>query len=143
MKHNKNVTTCAKDLSGVERSFILSRFNLLRNNNEQNSHLTRGKIEYIQKSLKSTGQSPQDAQGMHKNRPRKISEQILNKIDAHVKSFKGRTSRYSMEKTSNIYLPEELNVTKIFNMFKETNTDVTISYGTYRTAFKKCYTYFI
>jgi hypothetical protein len=99
--------------------------------------VTRGKFEYIQKSLKSTGQSPQDARGTHKNRPRKISQQTLNKIDAHVKSFKGRTSHYSMEKTSKIYLPEELNVTKMFNMFKEANSDVTISYETYRTAFKK------
>jgi hypothetical protein len=184
---------CFQQVSETERSFLLSRFNLLCNNNEQNSHLTslitvnnirprrprqdedraalhdasyryrvrvkrnekmvevpvcakafasiygvtRGKIEYIQKSLKSTGQSPQDARGTHKNRPRKISQQTLNKIDAHVKSFKGRTSHYSMEKTSKIYLPEELNVTKMFNMFKEANSDVTISYETYRTAFKK------
>jgi hypothetical protein len=43
-----------------------------------------------------------------------------------------------MEKTSKIYLSEELNITKMFNMFKEANSDVTISYETYRTAFKKC-----
>jgi hypothetical protein len=104
---------CFQQVSETERSFLLSRFNLLCNNNEQNSHLTslitvnnirqrkprkdedraafhdasyryrvrvkrnekmvevpvcpiygvtRGKIEYIvQKSLKSTGQPPQDA----------------------------------------------------------------------------------
>jgi hypothetical protein len=177
---------CFQQVSEPERSFLLRRFNLLCNNNEQNSHLTslitvnnirqrrprqdedraalhdasyryrvrvkrnekmvevpvcakafasiygvtRDKIEYIQKPLKSTGQSPQDARGTHKNRPRKISEETFNKIDA-------RTSHYSMEKTSKIYLPEELNITKMFNMFKEANSDVTISYETYRTTFKK------
>jgi hypothetical protein len=104
---------CFQQVSEAERSFLLRRFNLLCNNNEQNRHLTslitvnnirqrkprqdedraalhdasyryrvrvkrnekmvevpvcpiygvtRGKIEYIvQKSLKSTGQPPQDA----------------------------------------------------------------------------------
>jgi hypothetical protein len=173
---------CFQQVSEAERSFLLRRFNLLCNNNEQNRHLTslitvnnirqrkprqdedraalhdasyryrvrvkrnekmvevpvcpiygvtRGKIEYIvQKSLKSTGQSPQDARGTHRNRPRKISEETFNKIEA-------RTSHYSMEKTSKIYLPEELNITKMFNMFKEADSDVTISYETYRTTFKK------
>lgn len=184
---------CFQQISEQERSLLLSRFNLLGSNNEQNSYLTslmtvnniqqrrprqyeenaslhdcsygyrvrvkrnnelmeipvcakafasihgvtKGKIEYIQKALKSTGQSPQDARGIHKNRPLKISQPILDKIEAHIKSFKGRTSHYSMEKSKKIYLPEELNVTKMFNMFKEVNLDVTISYETYRTIFKQ------
>lgn len=183
---------CFQQIGEQERRFLISSFNLLRDNNEQNSHLaslislqniqqrrprqdediaslhdcaygyrvrvkrnekieevpvcakafasihgvTKGKIEYIQKSLKSIGQSPKDARGTHTNRPRKISEPILDKIDTHIKSFKGRASHYSIKKSSKIYLPEELNVTKMFNMFKQVNPDVTISYETYRTIFK-------
>ena len=123
---------CFQQIGEQERRFLISSFNLLRDNNEQNSHLaslislqniqqrrprqdediaslhdcgygyrvrvkrnekieevpvcakafasihgvTKSKIEYIQKSLKSIGQSPKDARGTHTNRPRKISEPI-------------------------------------------------------------------
>lgn len=51
--------------------------------------ITKGKLElYIQKALISTGQSPQDARDTRKNRPRKMTKSTLDRIEAHIKTFK-------------------------------------------------------
>lgn len=99
--------------------------------------ITRSKIEYIQKSLKLMGIFPKDKRGTHSNRPHKIPQVIAAKIDAHIKSFKGRKSHYSLNKSKIIYLPEELNIKKMFTLFKEKYPDVNISYETYRKNCKK------
>lgn len=50
----------------------------------------------------------------------------------HITSLKGRESHYSLKDSRKIYLTEELNKTKIFNMFKEQNPWVKNSlYETY------------
>ncbi|KAG5899095.1 hypothetical protein JTB14_021598 [Gonioctena quinquepunctata] len=47
----------------------------------------------------------------------------------------GRTSHYSKKKTNKLYLPEELNVTKMYNLYKEKYSRKPVSYETYRTIF--------
>lgn len=89
----------------------------------------------LQRSLKEKGVAPIDNRGKHHNRPHKLSEVSKNVIRNHIKSFKGRKTHYSLHKTSKLYLPEELNVKKMHNMFSQKFPDVKISYETYRTIF--------
>lgn len=56
------------------------------------------KLEYIQRSLKHSGISPRDGRGKHNNRPRKLKDDVINKIKDHISSFKGRKSHYSLKK---------------------------------------------
>lgn len=54
-------------------------------------------------------------------------------------SFKGRESHYGLEKSRRLYLPEELNITKLYHMFKEKFPNVKLSYESYRTIFNTEY----
>ncbi|KAL4711664.1 hypothetical protein ACJJTC_003431 [Scirpophaga incertulas] len=101
--------------------------------------ITKSKVQYIQTHLKLTGVAPQDKRGKHENRPKKVSDTTLNLIKEHLKSFKGRTSHYSNKKSSKIYLPEEFNIKKVYELFIEKNPDLKeiLSYERYRQEFKK------
>lgn len=98
--------------------------------------ITRSKIEYVQKSLKFEGKGPKDKRGTHSTRIHKLPVVTRQKIDAHIKSFKGRKSHYSLNKTKKMYLPEDLNIKKMYGLFKEKYPQVNISYETYRKNFK-------
>lgn len=93
------------------------------------------KLEFIQHSLKMTGLSPRDGRGKHNNRPRQLKDDVINKINDHIGSFKGRKSHYSMKKTDRMYLPETLNIKKMFDLFKSANPSVEVSYESYRNIF--------
>ena len=56
-------------------------------------------------------------------------------VRKHIGSIKGRKSHYNTEEKQRIYLSSELNVTKLYYMFKEKNPDVKSSYESYRTTF--------
>lgn len=99
--------------------------------------ITSSKVEYIQKSLKLMGKAPKDKRGTHAIRPGKLLKFTQDAIDRHIKSFKGRKSHYSLYKSKKIYLPEDLNIKKMFLLFKEKYPNVKLSYETYRTNFKK------
>lgn len=58
------------------------------------------KVEIIQKALKETGIAPKDRRGKHSSRPKKLSNETKNTIMEHIKSFKGRTSHYSLHDSS-------------------------------------------
>lgn len=73
--------------------------------------ITKGKIEYLQKSLKTTGKAPVDQRGKHDNH-RKIASEIKEKVFNHINSFKGRLSHYSLKDSRKIYLPDHLNSKK-------------------------------
>ncbi|CAH1113579.1 unnamed protein product [Psylliodes chrysocephalus] len=49
--------------------------------------------------------------------------------------FKGRKSHYSLHYSQRVYLPEDLNVKIMFNMFLQQNPKKKVSYKTYRTIF--------
>lgn len=97
--------------------------------------ITKSKIEYLVKSLKDMGVAPKDKRGSHKNRPNKIPVSTTQKIMDHIASFKGRASHYSTKDTAKTYLPEELNLKKMFTMFKDKHPDCSVSYESYRTIF--------
>lgn len=97
--------------------------------------IKKKKLSYIQNSLKLTGMFPKDKRGENKNHPRKFQPHVLRFVCDHIKSFKGRKSHYSMKDSKRIYLPEELNIKKMFKMFCEMHPDVNVSYESYRRIF--------
>ncbi|XP_050306919.1 uncharacterized protein LOC126743746 [Anthonomus grandis grandis] len=84
-----------------------------------------------------SGTAPIDKRGRHLNRKHKLSVETKNKILEYIKSFKARSSHYSLNKTKRIYLSAELNVKKMYDMFKEKFPQVKASYETYRSIFCK------
>lgn len=97
--------------------------------------ITKGKIEYLVKTLKH-GSVPKDGRGQHKNRPWRLNDDQLEAIKSHIKSFPGRNSHYSLHESSKVYLSEELNIRKMHRMFCEEKNS-SISYESYRTVFNR------
>ena len=97
--------------------------------------ITKGKLEHLQKALKSKGVAPKDMRGKHCVTSNKLSDDLYNKIVTHIQSFKGRQSHYSLKDSKKLYLSEDLNVRKMFLMFKQLHPDETVSYEKYRLIF--------
>lgn len=94
--------------------------------------IKKGRLENIQKKLKSTGAAPIDQRGRHNNRPHALTDEQKEKIMTHIKSFKGRASHYSLKESRRIYLPEDLSVQKMWRMFLEKHPEESICDETYR-----------
>lgn len=101
--------------------------------------VTRRRLATIQASMKNTGRSPKDNRGCHKNRPWRHSEEKINAVHKHISSLKGRVSHYSKEKTDKIYLPDELSITKLYEMYSEKYPHLKVSLETYRKIFNEDY----
>ncbi|PSN52493.1 hypothetical protein C0J52_11211 [Blattella germanica] len=99
--------------------------------------ISKKKIEYLVKKLQITGCAPSDMRGKHGNHQHKLSVETVSIIRQHINSFKGRKSHYSLNDSSKTYLPEEMNITKMLQMFKCKYPDVKVSYETYRDIFSK------
>ncbi|GFO14010.1 vitamin B12-dependent ribonucleotide reductase [Plakobranchus ocellatus] len=69
--------------------------------------------------------------GLHTNRPHILTEVDKNVIIHHIRSFRGRISHYSRQKTRKLYLPEDLTITKMYTLFKEKYPNVKCSYEKY------------
>lgn len=95
----------------------------------------RKRLENIQKSLKTSGSAPKDMRGKNKKK-HALSQERLNEVLEHIRSFKGRESHYSRKKSEKVYLPEELNIKKMYDMYKTINS-LAVSYETYRNIFNK------
>lgn len=93
------------------------------------------RLQNIQQKLVKDGHVGEDCRGRHSNRPNKLDEETTNAVYTHIRSFKGRQSHYSLHKSKKIYLPEDLNVKKMFQMFKELYPTKSISYESYRSIF--------
>lgn len=61
-------------------------------------------------------------------------DKVKNAVIKHIKSFKGRQSYYSMSKSSKVYLSEELNIIKMYQIFLE-KAEGRASYETYPQMF--------
>lgn len=70
--------------------------------------------------------------GKHCNRPKKLSPMLKSKVMDHIRLFRGRKSHNSLHDSSKMYLPEKLNVKKMYDMFEDKNQ---LSYETYRSIF--------
>lgn len=97
--------------------------------------IKKKKVAYLQNSLKLTAMPPRDKRGENKNHPRKFKPEVSSAIYDHIKAFKGRKSHYSMKDSKRIYLPEELNINKMFKMFAESHPEMKVSYESYRRIF--------
>lgn len=73
-----------------------------------------GRIKRLAK-LKSEGAVPCDDRGKHHNRPNAYSEDKLNLIDNHIKSFPKQQTHYNSKVT--FYLSSELSVAKMHRLF--------------------------
>ncbi|KAJ8970986.1 hypothetical protein NQ314_000947 [Rhamnusium bicolor] len=73
-----------------------------------------------------------DQRGKHQKRPEKLSNDTLEKIKNHIATFKERGNHYSMKDSQKLYLPEELNVTKMFQTFKDLHPTCVVLYESYR-----------
>ncbi|KAJ8940122.1 hypothetical protein NQ318_009836 [Aromia moschata] len=93
------------------------------------------KSEILQRSMKMTGEAPKNRRGKHNNHPHKLSDVTRSAIRNHIKSFKDRKSHYRLHDSAKLYLPEELNIKKMFNMYCEKFPNLYASYETYRTIF--------
>lgn len=97
--------------------------------------ITKGKVEYLQKSFKTTGKAPVDLRGKHENH-KKIAPETKEKVFNHINSFKERLSHYSLTDSRKIYLPEDLTIKKMYQMFTEENSnEKLVSYESYRHIF--------
>lgn len=101
--------------------------------------ITRRRLATIQASLKLTGKSPKDKRGHHNNRPWKHSDEKKEAVHLHINSLKGRSSHYSKEKSDKIYLSEDLNVTKLHEMYLEKYPHLPVSRESYREIFNQYY----
>lgn len=99
--------------------------------------ISEDKVRYIRNSLVSVGKAPTDMRGKHSNRPHKLSEETLTKMDTFCKSLKGRKSHYSLKDSHRTYLPEHLNVAKLHVMYTTQNPDNKVSYECFRDFFDK------
>ncbi|XP_012561033.1 uncharacterized protein LOC105846628 [Hydra vulgaris] len=95
----------------------------------------KSRIERIRGSLVKTGVPPLNQQGKHTNRPLAFSGNIVNSIIDHIKSFKGRQSHYALHETRKLYLPEDLNLSKMYNMYKERFPQNKVCRESYRKIF--------
>ncbi|GFS25892.1 hypothetical protein ElyMa_005195300 [Elysia marginata] len=73
--------------------------------------------------------------GHHANRPHAMTDEERGLIISHIQSFRGRVSHYSRRKTRKVYLPEDINISKMHAMFVEKHPNVKCSYDTYRDTF--------
>ena len=64
-----------------------------------------------------------------------MSNELRQRIRDHISSFRGRQSHYSQEKTRRLYLPEELNISKMFDLYKERYPHDKLVYESYRLTF--------
>ncbi|KAJ8918941.1 hypothetical protein NQ315_016843 [Exocentrus adspersus] len=97
--------------------------------------ITKRKLELLQKSLKSTGLAPKDKRGKHSNRPHKIPNLTYEKVISHISSFKGYKSHYTLNRSQRLYLDENLNISKMHQLYKESYPEHPVSYESYRCIF--------
>lgn len=92
------------------------------------------RVQNIQKSLKITGKAPVDKRGIYDHKHCRSSPEVEASVINHISSFKGRQSHYSLNKTRKIYLPESLNVKKMYELYLAGNYP-RVSYEYYRKIF--------
>ena len=81
------------------------------------------------------GKPPCDGRGRHQNRPRRVPQEAIDKIKEHIGSIKGQKSHYSNNNTRRIYLPEDLNIPKMYGLFTARYPEVQVKISTYRAVF--------
>ena len=81
------------------------------------------------------GFPPVDKRGKHHYRPRKLTEEDKEHVIEHIKSFKGRKSHNGLHDSTRLYLPEELNISKMYQSYCERYPNAKCSFEKYRKIF--------
>ena len=76
----------------------------------------------------------EDRRGTTPN-PRCITEEVLSKIDDHIKIFPAYESHYSRAHSSKNYLPSTLALAKMYSLFKERYPESLVTHLTYEKRF--------
>ncbi|CAK1597793.1 unnamed protein product [Parnassius mnemosyne] len=99
--------------------------------------VTKGRVRRLQHLISINILTPKDMRGSHKsNRYKKTPEEVLNLVRNHIESFKTMQSHYSLRQDPNCrYLPENLTVLKMFNMFLN-SYQIRVTYMVYWLVFK-------
>lgn len=98
--------------------------------------VTAKRVQNIQKALKCTGKAPTDLRGHYDHKHCRMTEEKTQVVINHIRSFKGRSSHYSLNKTKKTYLPEQLNISKMYQLYKELYGRLhPVSYEAYRKIF--------
>lgn len=103
--------------------------------------VTSRRIQTIRESLSSMGVVKPDCRGKHSNRPNKLSNDTKLCVHSFLKSLKGRKSHYSLKKSDKIYLPEDINISKLHTMYTELNPNNKVSYDSFRDIFNNDYNF--
>lgn len=99
--------------------------------------ITKARLIKIRKDLTFHGSVQEDKRGKNSSIHRKLKTDVADAVFAHIKSLKGWKSHCSLENSRKTYLPEELNVAKLYKMFKEKYPDTQVSCKSYRKIFSE------
>ncbi|KAK7167173.1 hypothetical protein R3I94_001543 [Phoxinus phoxinus] len=111
--------------------------------------LTNSRLQVIQEKLGSQSEgteqvakvrSPlEDFRGKHKNRPHSIHPAVREGIREHILSFPRQPNHYSRMKgdVEREYLSPDLNLLRMFRLYKENNPTSTAKFWLYRDLFKQ------
>ena len=70
-----------------------------------------------------------DQRGRHDNRPRKVSEELHQKVCDHIASLPSRPSHYSRHRNSSrLYLSPDLSIDRMYEMFLSTHNPKYLEY---------------
>lgn len=97
--------------------------------------ITQRRIQTLQHKLKDGITTPKDGRGKHSNRPHAISDDDRIKIREHISSFPKQISHYSRNNSTKECLSSELNLCKMYRLFKEKFPEKSISRSCYQSVF--------
>lgn len=103
--------------------------------------ITGRRLQTIQEQLAHHGKVLPDLRGKHSNRPHALTDNTKSKIHEYLQSLRGRKSHYSLGKSDKIYLPEELNVKKLHELYTEKNPENPVSYHSFLKIFESEYNF--
>lgn len=102
--------------------------------------VTRSRVETVKKSLTTTGEIHVDMRGKHKNRKHRLPDDDIQSVHEHIKSFRSRRAHYSRRnERKRVYLSEELNITKMFALYKEKYPTSRVKYSVYNKIFNSSF----
>ncbi|CAH2019635.1 unnamed protein product [Acanthoscelides obtectus] len=88
-------------------------------------------------NLKRNMNNLQDQRGKHLNSPKKLKNMDVGLISDHIRSFPLQENYYSRNTSAKQCLPADLNISKMFRLFKEKYPDANnISFRVYHDIFK-------
>lgn len=82
--------------------------------------ISRKRVDQIAQTFRSRDIAAQPSnKGKHKNRPNRKSQDILQNLTTHIKSFPRRESHYSRNKSRRFYLSPDLSIKKMHELYLE------------------------